>query len=107
MKQLIANLRRDLKRPDLNVVIGRISDHERINPPAWKTVRESQVAVAQADPHGAWVDCDDLNNKEVKGIMTNDLHYTKPGYELLGRRFVRQAKALIEGKKAAENGRPE
>jgi hypothetical protein len=43
LKQLIANLRRDLKRPDMNVVIGRISDHERINPPAWKTVRESQV----------------------------------------------------------------
>ncbi len=107
LKQLIANLRRDLKRPDLNVVIGRISDHERINPPAWKTVRESQVAVAQADPHGAWVDCDDLNNKEIRGVMTNDLHYTKPGYELLGRRFVRQAKALIEGKKPAENGRPE
>jgi hypothetical protein len=26
LKQLIANLRRDLKRPDMNVVIGRISD---------------------------------------------------------------------------------
>lgn len=107
LKQLIANLRRDLKRPDLNVVIGRISDHDRINLPAWKAVRESQVAVAQADPHGAWVDCDDLNDKEIKGVMTNDLHYTKPGYELLGRRLVRQAKALIEGKKPVENGRPE
>jgi hypothetical protein len=107
LKQLIANLRRDLKRPDLHVVIGRISDHERINPPAWKVVREAQVEVAKGDAHGAWVDCDDLNDKEVKGVMTNDLHYTKPGYELLGRRFVRQAKALIEGKKPAENGRPE
>jgi hypothetical protein len=107
LKQLIANLRRDLKCPNLNVVIGRISDHERINPPAWKVVREAQVEIAQGDTHGAWVDCDDLNDKEVKGVMTNDLHYTKPGYELLGRRFVRQAKALIEGKKAAENGRPQ
>ena len=107
LKQLIANLRRDLKQPGMNVVIGRISDYERINPPAWKTVREAQVEVATADPHGAWVDCDDLNNKEVKGKMTNDLHYTKPGYELLGLRYVRQAKALIEGRKPAENGRPE
>lgn len=107
LKQLIANLRRDLKCPDLNVVIGRISDHERINPPAWKVVREAQVEIAQGDTHGAWVDCDDLNDKEVKGVITNDLHYTKPGYELLGRRFVRQAKALIEGRKAAENGRPQ
>ena len=107
LKQLIANLRRDLKRPDMNFVIGRISDHERINPPAWKVVREAQVEIAKGEAHGAWLDCDDLNDKEIKGVMTNDLHYTKPGYELLGRRFVRQAKALIEGKTPAENGRPE
>lgn len=107
LKQLIANLRRDLKRPEMNFVIGRISDHERINPPAWKIVRETQVEIAKSDEHGAWVDCDDLNDKEIKGVMTNDLHYTKPGYELLGRRFVRQAKALIDGKTPAENGRPE
>ena len=107
LKQLIANLRRDLKRPDMNFVIGRISDHERINAPAWKIVREAQVDVAKGDAHGACVDCDDLNDKEVKGAMTNDLHYTKTGYELLGRRFVRQAKALIKGQKPAENGRPE
>lgn len=107
LKQLIANLRRDLKRPNMNAVIGRISDHDKINPSAWKHVREVQVEVAKADPHGAWVDCDDLNNKEVKDVMVNDLHYTKEGYELLGRRFVRQAKALIEGKRPADNGRPE
>ena len=107
LKQLIANLRRDLKQPDMNVVIGRISDHDRINPPAWKVVREAQVNVAKTDPHGAWVDCDDLNDKEVKGVMTNDLHYTKPGYKLLGERYARQAKALIEDQKSAENGRPE
>lgn len=107
LKQLIANLRRDLKQPDMNVVIGRISDHNRINPPAWKVVRDVQVDVAKTDAHGAWVDCDDLNNKEIKGVMTNDLHYTKEGYELLGRRFVRQAKALIDGKQPADNGRPE
>lgn len=107
LKQLIANLRRDLKRSDLNVVIGRISDHERINPPSWKVVREAQVEIAKGDIHGAWVDCDDLNDKKVKGVMTNDLHYTELGYELLGRRFVRQAKALIEGRKATENGRPQ
>jgi len=52
------------------------------------------------------VDCDDLNNKEKNGVTTDDLHYTKEGYELLGRRYVRQAKLLIEGKKPAENGRP-
>jgi hypothetical protein len=72
-----------------------------------KIVREAQVEIAKSDAHGAWVDCDDLNDKEVEGVMTNDLHYTNPGYELLGRRFMRQAKALIEGKTPAANGRPE
>ena len=70
-------------------------------------MREAQVEIAKSDAHGAGVDCDDLNDKEIKGVMTNDLHYTKSGYELLGRRFVRQAKALINGQKPAENGRPE
>lgn len=107
LKQLVANLRRDLKRPDMNVVIGRISDYDKLNPPAWQVVRQSQVEVAQTDAHGSWVDCDDLNDKEVKGVTANNLHYTAAGYELLGRRFVRQAKALIGGKKPAENGRPE
>ena len=62
--------------------------------------------LAKSDPLGAWVDCDDLNNKVKNGVTTDDLHYTKEGYELLGRRYVRQAKLLIEGKKPAENGRP-
>jgi len=103
LKQLIANLRRDLKQPNMNFVIGRISDHLKADNKPWEAVRQAQVALAQADPRGAWVDCDDLNNKG----NNDDLHYTKEGYELLGRRYVRQAKSLIEGRKPAENGRPE
>lgn len=53
------------------------------------------------------MDCDDLNNKEKNGVVANDLHYTQPGYDLLGRRYVRQAKALIDGQKPSDNGRPE
>ena len=48
-----------------------------------------------------------LNDKEKNGKKRNDLHYTKEGYELLGRRFARQAKSLIDGNKPADNGRPE
>lgn len=109
LKQLIANLRRDLKRPDLNVVIGRISDHT----PApdyvagWDSVRKIHVKVATDDPHGAWVDTDDLNNKEKAGKPTNDLHYTSEGYTLFGQRLARQAVRLIEGKEPAGDGRPE
>ena len=32
---------------------------------------------------------------------------TKEGYALLGKRYARQAKALIDKEKPADNGRPE
>ncbi len=108
LKLLIGNLRRDLKQPEMTFVIGRLSDF-RADPQRahWELIRQVQEQVAEDDPLGAWVDCDDLNNKKKDEIMTNDLHYTREGYELLGRRYVRQAKAMAEGKKPADNGRPE
>ena len=105
LKQLIANLRRDLKQPEMNFVIGRLSDFGKT--PEWETVRKAQVAVADADPRGAWADCDDLNDKEKNGVRKDDLHYTKEGYALLGQRYARQGKALVRGEKPAANGRPE
>ena len=106
MKQLIANLRRDLKQPEMNFVIGRISDFGKANNTAWQNVRKAQVDVAGGDKRGSWVDCDDLNYNMKGNVKRNDLHYTKEGYELLGRRFARQAKALIDGKAPAKDGRP-
>ena len=107
LAQLIANLRRDLKQPEMNFVIARLSDFGKPDYKEWQDIREIQVGLAEKDPRGAWVDCDDLNNK-TKGDKTfDDLHYTKEGYELLGRRYARQAKALIEGKEPAKNGQPE
>lgn len=107
LKQLITNLRRDLKAPKMNFVIGRLSDFGKPDYTDWQNVRKAQVKLAEEDELGAWVDCDDLNNKEKNGVKRDDLHYTQEGYELLGRRYVRQAKALIEGKDPAEDGRPE
>ena len=107
MKQLIANLRRDLKQPEMNFVIGRLSDFGPESNKEWQAVRQVQVEISQQDKRGAWVDCDDLNDKEKNGQKRNDLHYTKEGYELLGRRYARQAKALIESKKPDAKGRPE
>jgi hypothetical protein len=105
LKLLIANLRRDLKRPDMNFVIGRISDTapER---PSWVAVRKAQREIVNEDPRGAWVDVDDLNNRERDGKVFDAVHYTKEGYITLGRRFARQGHALVTGKKPAENGRP-
>jgi hypothetical protein len=102
---LIANLRRDLKQPKMNFVIGRLSDFGTTK--EWEAVRRIQIGLAEKDERAAWVDCDDLNDKDKNGVKRNDLHYTREGYELLGRRFARQAKALIDGKKPAANGRPE
>jgi hypothetical protein len=104
LAQLISNLRRDLKQPGMNFVIGRLSDFSTAV--EWENVRKAQVSLAEKDKRGAWVDCDDLNNKEKNGVKRDDLHYTKEGYELLGRRFARQARALIDGKTPAADGRP-
>lgn len=106
LTQLIKNLRRDLGQQEMNFVIGRLSDFGKQDNTQWQSVRKAQVAVATADPRGAWVDCDDLNDKEKNGVKRDDLHYTKEGYELLGRRFVRQAKSLIDGREPADDGRP-
>ncbi|MFT5466177.1 MAG: hypothetical protein ACI8UO_001275 [Verrucomicrobiales bacterium] len=107
MKQLIANLRRDLKQPEMKFVIGRLSDFGKGESAEWTAVREAQVAVANDDPLGSWVDCDDLNNKEKDDRKWDDLHYTKEGYTVLGQRYARQARALFLGEKPAENGQPE
>lgn len=106
LEQLIANLRQDLEQPQMNVVIGRLSDFGKDNYTPWQNIRKVQVNVAGSDPHGAWVDCDDLNDKMKDGVKRDDLHYTKEGYELLGRRFARQAKLLIDKKDPAKDGRP-
>ena len=61
LKLLISNLRRDLKRPDMNVVIGRIADYA-LDKKECVEIRRIQLEVANEDPHGAWVDTDDLNS---------------------------------------------
>ena len=55
LKQLIANLRRDLERPDMNIVIGRIGDYA-LDRPSIVAVRQAQREIADEDAHGAWVD---------------------------------------------------
>lgn len=105
MKTLIANLRKDLAAPEMNFVIGRLSDH--LDQEQWNAVRAAQVKVAEDDPHGAWVDTDDTNDKEKNGKKWNDLHYTRGGYDLFGQRLARQAVRLIQGEKPDPRGRPE
>ena len=92
LQGLIDQLSKDLGRKDLNFVIGRLSDFG--NQPNrgyadWETVRKAQVQVAEDSPLGAWVDTDDLNGKN------DGLHYDKPGYVELGRRFAEASIKLV------------
>ncbi|MGI9444409.1 MAG: sialate O-acetylesterase [Rubripirellula sp.] len=106
LKLLITKLRRDLDRPDMNIVIGRLSDAGQ-QKESWGAMRKIQMEIVNEDPSGAWVDVDDLNNREKDGKVINAVHYNRPeGYITLGRRFVRQGYALIKGKQPAEDGRP-
>ncbi len=105
LKLLITKLRRDLERPDMNIVIARIGDYA-LDRPSIVAVRKAQREIANEDPRGAWVDVDDLNNRMVKGKMQSVVHYNKDGYVILGQRFARQGYALVTGKKPGEDGRP-
>ncbi len=87
LQGLVEQLRADLGRKDVSVVIGRLSDFD-LKDPHWQAVREAQVACAEKDPLAAWVDTDDLNGPG------NALHYTRPGYAELGKRFAAEAARL-------------
>ncbi|MEM7599864.1 MAG: sialate O-acetylesterase, partial [Verrucomicrobiota bacterium] len=63
-QRMLAQLKEDLDLEELNFVIGRLSDFDLTNEkyPHWTRIREIQVAMAEADDKGAWVDTDDLND---------------------------------------------
>jgi len=106
LTDLIRQFESDLRRKDINVVIGRISDaglypekplegkHKLMFEGA-KTIRRTQVEFAESYARGAWVDTDDLNNKKQGDTMVDDLHYTPEGYNVLGQRFAEKAIELI------------
>ena len=94
-------LEQDLKRTDLNFIIGRLSDSgfyrrrdkKRVENPHWERIRKAQQAFADASQRAVWIDTDDLNGEK------NALHLTKPeGYETLGKRYVKAAVELVKAK---------
>jgi hypothetical protein len=98
LKGLLAQLSEDMKRKDINFVIGRLSD-ARMENEDWMMIRKVQVEIAEADPRGAWVNTDDLNDGNIskKGVLViNDLHYSSEGYVTLGKRFAEKAIELIK-----------
>lgn len=99
LKELLEQLQRDLSFQEINIVIGRISDSGLDNPKRLEgrlNIRKVQKTFAESHQRGAWVDTDDLNDREVGEQIINDLHYTKEGYRILGTRFAEKAIALIK-----------
>ena len=93
-------LKADLGFPEINFVIGRLSDFDLENAkyPHWTKIRDIQVKVAESSPLFAWVNTDDLNdglNRKGDSIQ-NDLHLSADGYRILGERFADSAIGLIE-----------
>lgn len=97
---LLAQLRSDLGRSDINIVIGRLSDFDITNEryPHWTMVRRAHVQVAASSPRIRWVNTDDLNG------VNDALHYTKRGYEILGQRFAEAAIELVQSTPDAPGG---
>jgi hypothetical protein len=93
-------LEQDLKRTDINFIVGRLSDSgffrrgsgKQVENPQWDMVRKAQVAFADASERAIWIDTDDLNGEK------NELHYIKPdGYAKLGERYVAAAVKFLKG----------
>ena len=94
-------LEQDLKRTDLNFIIGRLSDSgfyrrrdkKMVENPHWEGIRKAQQAFADASQRAVWIDTDDLNGDK------NALHLIKPeGYETLGKRYIEAAVQLVKAK---------
>ncbi len=96
---LVEQLKTDLEFPELNVVVGRLSDFDLNNQRYghWSMVREAQMEFAETNSRSVWIDTDDLNdglNRRGKEI-SNDLHMSVKGYEMMGLRFAEAAIKLI------------
>ena len=94
-------LEQDLKRTDLNFIIGRLSDSglyrrrdkKRVENLHWEEIRKAQQSFADASQRALWIDTDDLNGEK------NALHLIKPdGYSMLGERYVDAALKLLDWK---------
>lgn len=100
---LYQQLSSDLKRKDVNFIIGRLSDVDMANKnyPNWTMIRDIQVKVGESNPRFGWINTDDLNDgydRQGKAIQ-NDLHMSAEGYVTMGKRFADKSIELIKNNK--------
>lgn len=85
LEQLIALMRKETSKPELPVVIGRISSRILESPkfkmPFVKTVQSAQEAVTKTDKNAFVIDTDDLSQRD------DLVHYDQVGQLGLGKRF--------------------
>lgn len=102
LTSIITRLRSDLGRDDVDAVIARISDAQN-HRPAWRAVREGQVAVAANLPRCRWIDTDDAPSGNTPEKIAasiagpNDIHHNGQGAELISRRFAAAIAAAWRG----------
>ncbi|GEM_PF-3450370 len=92
LTKLIKQVRDDMGRQDVSVVIGRISDHMK-GDKDWDIVRDAQVKVAEKDPLASWIDTDECNGS------ANGLHCDANGYKKMGESFAEKVTELIKKQK--------
>ena len=99
LQGLFDQLAADLRRDDINFVVGRLSDFDMPNDryPHWTMVRDAQEEVVASCDRCLLIDTDDLNDglNEAGNEVNNDLHYSVEGYEIMGERFAEAAIRLI------------
>lgn len=92
LKGLVQQIRDDLKRDDVNVVIGKLGSGQldgRAWSENWAKLRNVQEEACSEDPRWMLIDCDDLEMKK------DQLHFTPEGYKGMGQRFADAAIKLI------------
>lgn len=85
LEQLIALVRKETNKPELPVVIGRLSsrilESKKFKMPFVKTVQGAQEAVTKTDKNVFVIDTDDLSQRD------DLVHYDQAGQLGLGKRF--------------------
>ena len=92
LKGLVKQLQDDLKRKDINVVIGKLGKGQLKGKPwskDWAAFRRVQEDLCKANPRWEIVDCDDLEMRK------DNLHFSAKGYKGMGERFAAKAIRLI------------
>ena len=93
LKGPVKQIQDDLKRKDVNVVIGKLGKGQLEGKPwskDWASLRKIQEDLCKADPKWEIIDCDDLEMRKDK------LHFTAAGYKGMGERFAAKAIGLIK-----------